>query len=111
MNEQDTSDVIAALAAERRDRFADGFADRAVERWRSSRNRERDLVSVMGRQARRLLPLAAAATMLLALNNLRHRTSGQSAIAALFGMTTPAPAQTIVSIDELYDLTTYGDQR
>jgi hypothetical protein len=111
VNEHDTPDVIAALAGERRDRFADGFADRAVQRWRSSLNREPDLASVMGRQARRLVPLAAAATVLLALNNLRHRASGQSAIAAVFGVTTTAPARTIVSIDELYDLTTYDDRR
>jgi hypothetical protein len=111
MNEHDTRDVIDALAAERRDRFGDGFADRAVDRWHSARSHDLDLASVMGRQARRLVPLAAAATLLLSLNNLRHRTSGQSAFAALFGVATTAPTQTIVSIDELYGLTSYGDGR
>ena len=38
MNERDEQIIRDALAERKRDRFAEGFSDRAVTRWRSDRS-------------------------------------------------------------------------
>lgn len=107
-----------ALASRRRDAFAPGFADRAAARWRRELDAGRlgmmelTLSTSMSRYFLRLIPFAAAAALLLAVHNVRHRVTGQSVVASLFG---PPAASAVVShaavsasamrsLDELYDL-------
>lgn len=104
MNERDEQIIRGALAERRRDHFADGFADRAATRWRNDRSTD----AAMARQFRRVTTIAAAAVVLLAAYNVRHRRAdeGQSVAAALFGITprtTPS-----MTIDEIYGLGTLG---
>ena len=114
MNDRDRNAIRDALGRTTRDQFADGFADRAAARWNAARASDQPLGAIMGRQFRRLAPLATAAALLVAANNLRHRdrSGGQSSIQAVFGI---MPARTIAitprikSLDELYGLSTLGN--
>jgi hypothetical protein len=106
MNERDAQVIRSALAERRRDRFAEGFADRAVARWRSDRSTE----AAMSRQFRRVTTIAAAAVLVLAAYNLRQRRAdeGQSVAAALLGITPHATSTPRMTIDEIYGLGTLG---
>jgi len=109
VNERDERLVRDALADQRRDQFADGFADRAAARWRASRAVDAAPVgALMTRQFVRLLPFAIAATLLLAVNNLRHREvdRGQTIVQALLGITprTPSTPARAVTLYALYGL-------
>ena len=111
MNERDELLVRAVLAERRRDRFAAGFADRAVQRWRAARDAREALDDLVLRGFRRLVPLAAAAMIVLALHNVgrRDRAQGQGMAAALVGLT-PAAAEP-QTIEDLYELGTLGTIR
>jgi len=104
MNERDEQIIRDALAERKRDRFAEGFSDRAVTRWRSDRSTD----ALMARQFRGLATVAAAAMVLLAVYNVRHRRGdeGQSVAAAIFGIT-PRATPTM-TIDEIYGLGALG---
>lgn len=101
------------LAEPRRAQFAPGFADRAAARWRADLAGDADDATAMGgvafdvaitRLFARLAPLATAAVLLLALNNWRHRSAGQSVTQALLG--TPAVAGMPATLDAIYGLGT-----
>ncbi len=97
-----------ALGASQRDRFASGFADRAAARWRAEYAGRAEGapsfdVAVM-RLFVRVAPFAAAAALLLAVNNVRHRGEGQSIVRALVGA--PAVSGTPSSLDIIYGLDT-----
>jgi len=79
-------DPLAALARDAAPtRFADGFTDRVLERVRASR--EVPLVASLERQFLRIVPLAAAATILLATYNWwGGRDSSRSAIEAALNL-------------------------
>lgn len=104
MTERDEQLIRDALAAHRRDRFSDGFAARVTERWR----RDRSTDVTMARQFRRFTTIAAAAVLVLAVYNVRHRRAdqGQSVAAALLGIT-PRMAPSI-TIEEIYGLGAFG---
>jgi hypothetical protein len=104
MNERNEQIIRDALAAQRRDRFSEGFVDRVAARWRADRSTE----ALMARQFRGLATVAAAAVLVLAAYNIRHRRSdeGQSIGAALFGIT-PRVSSTM-TIDEIYGLGAVG---
>lgn len=97
-----------ALAESRRDQFAPGFPDRAAARWRADRARGADgtitFDAAVARLFTRLAPLAAAAALILAVNNVRHRREGQSLAQALIGA--PAADATPASLDAIYGLGT-----
>ena len=109
MNDRDMHEIRDALARDVRDHFAGGFADRAAARWRESPARESPLGAIMARQFRRAAPFAAAAALLFAANNLRHREASarQSVIDAVLGIS--APAERVRSLDELYGLSAFGE--
>ena len=111
MNERDEEVLRAALAERRRDRFAAGFADRAIQRWRATRDARESLDDVVLREFRRIVPLAAAAMLVLALHNVGHRDRmpGQSIAAALVGVTPATPAP--LTIEDLYELGALGTVR
>ena len=104
MNERDEQIIRDALADRRRDHFAAGFVDRAATRWRNDHSTD----ALLARQFRRLATIAAAAVVLLAIYNVRHRRAGegQSVAAALFGVT-PRITPTM-TIDEIYGLGALG---
>ncbi len=77
--------VRDALAENRRDSFALGFADRTVARWHSTRNQPSIGALIAGRFAR-LTPLAAAAVIALAFYNVRSNES-TSTVDRLLGLT------------------------
>jgi hypothetical protein len=77
--------VHDALAENRCDSFAPGFADRAVARWRTTQNQQSIGTLIAGRFAK-LTPLAAAAVIALAFYNVRSNES-TSTIDRLFGLT------------------------
>jgi hypothetical protein len=104
MNERDEQIIHGALTDRTRDQFAEGFVERAVERWRNDRSTE----ALMARQFRRLATVAAAGTLLLAAYNIRQRRvdEGQSVAAALLGI---APRATpTMTIEAIYGLGTLG---
>jgi hypothetical protein len=88
-----------ALAEDRRESFAPGFADRAVARWQIARN-EKSVGTVIARQFAKLTPLAAAAVIALAFYNIRSNES-TSAIDRLLGLTP-------VTAESAYDLAPVG---
>ena len=96
------------LAAAQREQFAPGFTDRAVARWRSERARGVDALpsfdATVTRLFTRLAPLAIAAALLLAVNNWRHRTEGQTLAQMLVGA--PAASTTPPSLATMYGLGT-----
>ena len=79
------AEVKDALAALRQDHFAPGFEDRTLARW----TRERagpSTVTFIERGALQMLPLAIAASLLLAVYSVRlHTTPNVSLIARTFG--------------------------
>ena len=83
-----------ALARQRRDSFDEGFADRAVARWRLSR--ELSLGDQIARHLSRFTPIAVAAVLVLGFYNMRAASSGPT-IDRLLGLTT-------VTVDAAYDL-------
>ncbi len=119
---EDFQTIRAALSGRQRDAFAPGFADRATARWRRELSAGRlgvlelTLATAMNRYFRRIVPIAAAAALLLAFHNVRHRVTGQSMFAALFGPPAvsvlathaSASAYSMASLDELYDLQVLG---
>lgn len=111
MNERNEALLRAVLAERRRDRFAAGFADRATQRWRAARDARESLDDVVLRGFRRLVPLAAAAMIVLALHNVsrRDRAQGQSMAAALVGLTPAAPEP--LTIEDVYELGALGTIR
>jgi hypothetical protein len=111
MNERDEEVLRAVLAERSRDRFAAGFADRATQRWRVAPDARESLDDMVWRGFRRLVPLAAAAMIVLALHNVgrRDRAQGQSTAAALVGLTPAAPAPQ--TIEDLYELGALGALR
>ena len=91
-------DVAALVASTRADAFAPGFADRVAERVA----RAREIPIVLPGQVRRLVPLVAAASLVLAATNWwSARDSGASPIAAAIGLpsVTVADALTITAPD------------
>jgi len=106
MNDRDEALLRAVLGERVRDGFAPGFADRAVGRWRAARAAGESLDAVVLRGFQRLLPLAAAALLVLALHNLgyRDRAHGQSIAAALVGLGPTATAAP--TLEDLYGLGT-----
>ena len=107
------------LAGSRRDRFAPGFADRAVARWRAERARAggaADTVAFSASVTRlflRLAPLAAAAVLVLAMHNVGNRREGQTVVQALVGASTTSEELTLTytsatpgSLDAIYGLGT-----
>ncbi len=110
--------IRRALSERQRDAFAPGFADRAAARWRQELSAGRlgilelTLSGAMRRYFWRVVPIAAAAALLLAFYNVRHRASGQSMLASLIGPPAPTTAMSPASastnvmrpLDELYDL-------
>jgi hypothetical protein len=99
MTERIESMVRDALNDSRRDSFDPGFSDRAVARWRSSRDSV-SLGYVIARDFKRLAPIAIAAAMLLAFYNARA-SAGSPTIDRLLGLTT-------VTADAAYDLSPAG---
>ena len=100
MSDREEQIIREALGEQRRERFDDGFVNRATARWRDDRSTS----AMMSRQFRRLSTIAAAAVLVLAIYNIRHRRAdeGQSIGAALLGITPRvSPAMTI---DEIYGL-------
>jgi len=97
MNKREERLLREVLAEGRRDRFGPGFADRAAERWRTSRAQGPPLGRAVARQFGRLVPVAAAAALLLAVHNvrLRERSAGQSVVEALFGLPPAAHANAV----------------
>jgi hypothetical protein len=96
----DTEKLIrSALAAERQDSFTDGFADRAIARWKSSQN-DVSFGDVLARQFKRFAPVAVAAALLLGFYNVKSASAGPT-VDRLLGLTT-------ITIDAAYDL---GDFR
>jgi hypothetical protein len=123
MTERDELEVVrAALREQRRDTFAPGFADRTMARWRQELASGRASAEAAWNRAisqwfGRLVPLATAAALLLAVYNVRHRTAGQTVLGALFGPSATAVASTPVAsgsantmmpLDELYGLSAFG---
>ena len=104
MSERNEQTIKGVLAERRRERFAEGFVDRAVIRWRNDRSTD----ALMARQFRRLATVAAAAVLVLAVYNVRHRRAdeGQSVAAALLGITPPVTPT--MTIDEIYGLGALG---
>jgi hypothetical protein len=100
MNERNEQIIRETLAAQRRDRFPEGFVERATARW----HRDRSTEALMARQFRRLATVAAAAMLVLAAYNIRHRRAdeGQSVGAALLGITPRGRAT--MTIEEIYGL-------
>lgn len=96
------------LADAQHNQFAPGFADRAVARWRAERARVVDarpsFDATVTRLFTRLAPLAIAAALLLAVNNWRHRTEGQTLAQMLVGA--PAASTTPSSLATMYGLGT-----
>jgi hypothetical protein len=97
MNERDERLIRDVLTADRSDRFAAGFADRTVARWRAHETASFDIIALA--QFRRLAPIGVAAALLLGVLNVRHREPGQTVIAALLGASS-AP----VTLDSIYGL-------
>ena len=106
MNERDRQALREIVDVRRRDRFDAGFVDRTVARWRAERSASLETV-VVG-QFRRLVPLAAAAAIILAAYNVAHRQTdqGQTLVAALFGIAPRVANPNVVSIEQLYGLDT-----
>ncbi len=104
----DRERVRNALAESQRDQFAPGFADRATARWRAEVARGAGTTisfdAAVTRLFTRLAPFAVAAALLLAVNNVRHRSEGQSIARALVGA--PAASTTPSSLDTIYGLGT-----
>lgn len=96
------------LAEAQRDRFAPGFADRASARWRAEVARGAGTTisfdAAVTRLFTRLAPFAVAAALLLAVNNVRHRSEGQSIARALVGASAASPTPS--SLDTIYGLGT-----
>jgi hypothetical protein len=119
MAEPDRLNELRAILGERqRGAFAPGFADRTVARWRAelaARGLDGSVAlrRALARWFGRLVPAAAAAAVLLAAYNVRHRAAGQTALAAMIGITaTQRSAHTspsMRSLDELYGLGSLGD--
>jgi ABC-type transport system involved in cytochrome c biogenesis permease component len=119
MAEPDRLNELRAMLGERqRGTFAPGFADRTVARWRAELAARGLDGSVALRRAlahwfARLVPVAAAAAVLLAAYNVRHRATGQTALAAMIGVTATQPSAhaspSMRSLDELYGLGSLGD--
>ncbi len=104
----DRERLRAALGESQRDRFAPGFADRAAARWRAEvaagAGTTISFDAAVTRLFSRLAPFAVAAALLLAVNNVRHRSEGQSIARALVGA--PAASTAPSSLDTIYGLGT-----
>jgi hypothetical protein len=111
MNDRDERLLREVLAEDRRDRFDAGFAERATARWMARRTAGSPLSSAVVTGFVKLAPFAAAAVVLLALNNMRHRERdrGQTVMQALLGLSPAVESARAVTprsmtLDELYGL-------
>jgi hypothetical protein len=76
------ADVKRALAALRRDNFAPGFEDRAVARWKRERFPSPNTFTFIERRAWQLLPLAIAASLMLAVYSATQNTTPNVSLIA-----------------------------
>lgn len=112
--------VREAVRRSARARFADGFADRALARWSAEPRPEergsggrmssdaRGVLPLVERVAKRVVPLAIAASLVLALYSASDATAGARSplVNRLFGWydtSTSTPA--VASIYDVYGLT------
>jgi hypothetical protein len=98
-DERISNEVRRAMRGVARDSFAPGFADRAAARWKAERASGGFAPAVV-LQFRRLVPLAAAAALVLTVWNLRHPVPAAQPVA------TPVAAQ--VTLGSLYGLDEMG---
>ena len=124
MTDHDELEALrAVLREQQRDAFAPGFADRAAARWREELSggrvsAESALNRDIGRVFSRMVPIAAAAALLLAFYNVRHRAAGQNVLGALLGpsgaavasahASSSSAANTMMPLDEIYGLGALG---
>ena len=96
------------LADGQQERFAPGFAYRATVRWQTVHRHSADgtlqFEAAVARLFIRFAPLAAAAAVILAVDNVQHRSAGQSIVRALVGAAPPRPIPP--SLETIYDLGT-----
>lgn len=95
--------VREALSRRRSDHFPGDFADRLVARWTADRTRGGDVRVWIVNRFSRLAPLAAAAGLILALWNVRHRQD-QTLVEALVGITPARQASSTPTLDSFYAL-------
>ncbi|MEP6834113.1 MAG: hypothetical protein ABJB74_11995 [Gemmatimonas sp.] len=76
------AEVKQALASMRRDHFTAGFEDRALARWNRERALSLNTFSVIERLAWRLLPLAVAASLLMAVYSAQHNSAPTASLLA-----------------------------
>lgn len=98
------AEVKEALASLRQDAFAPGFEDRALARWNRERAASSSTPASIERRARQFLPLAIAASLLVAVYSAnRNSTPSASLVARALGW----PSAGSVTSNELSQRDTY----
>ena len=76
------AEVKQVLLVLRQDNFTDGFEDRALERWNRERTASSNTLAFIERRAWQLLPLAIAASLILAVYSARHNATPNASLIA-----------------------------
>ncbi|MCX5767864.1 MAG: hypothetical protein NTZ43_11635 [Gemmatimonadetes bacterium] len=87
-NRDDRARLQQVLSAPQRDQFSPGFSERALARVRAAQRESAQgtasFDAAVAHLSTRLLPLAAAAALVLAVLDIRHTSEGQSLARSLF---------------------------
>ena len=98
------AEVKEALSALRQDYFAPGFEDRAMARWNRERAGTSSTFAYIERRAWQLVPLAVAASLLLAVYSARENTSSNaSLVARALGWGEPVSVASAGTTHETYE--------
>ena len=76
------AEVKQALSSLRQHNFAPGFEERALGRWNRERSVSTNTFTFIERRAWQLLPLAVAASLVLAVYSARQHTSPNASLVA-----------------------------